>query len=295
MEIAWFILINVRFVWSEEDPEFVLINKEPEPDPEDPSKLIYTEDPVILHTPTGRIINYIEDEKYGIRLFWQPSLKDGEDVDPEKAQFLPLGYDEFFGREVAVKKENIWMRLVLAVENACKPLFDKLEKWTEEKKKASEMKMKLIEKELELVEAELCLEEALEDMDEELKRREKEEEKKVEMGLQEEEDTSALPNQFETSAVEEEEKKEEEDDEEEEEEEEDDDDAAPSSFGSVTADQDPTKNDQKGNKPGKSPFSSSSLSFASSSLVSGVSSNFSWIIFYIIVVYNYKRHQKKDG
>ena len=233
------------------------------------------------------IINYVEDEKYGIRLFWQPPLKDGEDVDLEKVQFLPLGYDEFFGRDVAVKKESIWMRLVLAVENACKPLFDKLEKWTEEKKKASEMKMKLIEKELELVEAELCLEEALEDMDEELKRREKEEEKKVEMGLQEEEDTSALPNQFETPTVEEEEKKEEEDDEEEEEEEEDDDDVAPSSFGSVTADQDPTKNDQKGNKPGKSPFSSSSLSFASSSLVSGVSSNFSWIIFYIIVVYNY--------
>ncbi|KAK9985337.1 hypothetical protein SO802_030288 [Lithocarpus litseifolius] len=119
------------------------------------------------------IINYVEDEKYGVRLFWQPPLKDGDDVDPEKARFLPLGYDEFFGREVAVKKENIWMRLVLAVENACKPLFDKLEKWTEEKKKASEMKMKLIEKELELVEAELCLEEALEDMDEELKRRER--------------------------------------------------------------------------------------------------------------------------
>uniref|UniRef100_A0A2N9GCA8 MORN repeat-containing protein n=1 Tax=Fagus sylvatica TaxID=28930 RepID=A0A2N9GCA8_FAGSY len=242
---------ELEYWWSkDESPEFVLINKELEPDPEDPSKLIYTEDPLLLHTPTGRLINFVEDEKYGIRLFWQPPLKDGEDVDPEKAQFLPLGYDEFFGRDVAVKKESIWMRLVLAVENACKPLFDKLEKWTEEKKKAGEMKMKLIEKELELVEAELCLEEALEDMDDELKRREKEEEKKEEM-------------------VEEEEEKEEEDDEEEEEDEDDD---APSSFGSVTADQDPTKKDQKGNKPGKSPFSSSSLSFASSGLVSGIPS-----------------------
>lgn len=162
-----------------------------------------------------------------------------------------------------MKKQNFWMGLVSGVENACKPVLDKVEKWTEEKRKASEMKMKLIEKELELIEAELRLEEVIEDMDEELKRREKEEEK-VEMGLQKEEDTSALANQDEKPLVEEDE----------EEEEEDEDDVAPSSFGSVTADQDATKNGQKGNKPGKSPFSTSSLAFASSSFVSGVSSEF---------------------
>ncbi|KAG6692220.1 hypothetical protein I3842_10G103700 [Carya illinoinensis] len=251
--------------WSKDHfPEFVLINKEPEPDPKDPSKLIYTEDPLILHTPTGRLINYIEDEKYGLRLFWQPPLKDGEDIDPEKVQFLPLGYDEFFGRDVSEKKENIWMRIILALENTFKPWYDKVEKWAEEKKKASEMKMKVIEKELELIEAELCLEEAIEDMDEELKMREKEEEKKVEVDLQDEEDTSALNNQDERSALEQEEEVEEE------EEDEDDVDVAPSSFGSVGTDKDLTKNNQKGNKPGKSPFSTSSLSFASSSLISGV-------------------------
>lgn len=215
-------------------------------------------------------------------MFWQPPLKDGEDVDPEKAQFLPLGFDEFFGKDVIVKKESIWMRLVLAVENACKPLFEKVDKWTEEKKKAGEMKMKVIEKELELIEAELCLEEAIEDMDDDLKMREKEEEKKVEMGLLEEEDTSALANQDERSAVEEEAVEEEEEEEE--------DDVEPSSFGSVTADQDTGRNGQKGKKPGEPPFSTSSLSFASSSLVSGVSSNFSCYYFLLLIA---KLVQKK--
>lgn len=220
-------------------------------------------------------------------MFWQPPLKDGEDVDPEKAQFLPLGFDEFFGKEEIVKKESIWMRLVLAVENACKPLFEKLEKWTEEKTKACKMKMEVIEKELELIEAELCLEETIEDMDDDLKMREKEEEKKVEMGLEEEEDTSALANQDdERSAVEKEaveEEEEEEDAVEEEEEEEEEEDVEPSSFGSVAADQDTGRNGQKGKKPGEPPFSTSSLSFASSSLVSGVSSNFSSYYFLLLI------------
>ncbi|CAK9181266.1 unnamed protein product, partial [Ilex paraguariensis] len=153
------------------------------------------------------IINYVDDEEYGVRLFWQPPLNDGDDVDPEKVQFLPLGFDEFYGRDVSMKKENILMRLVTAVENACKPMFDKLEKWTEEKKKAGEMKMELLEKEIELVEAELCLKEAIEDMDEELKRMQKEEEKKVEKGLQDEEDIifPEPDNQFEKTEADEEE------------------------------------------------------------------------------------------
>ncbi|KDP34372.1 hypothetical protein JCGZ_11255 [Jatropha curcas] len=255
---------ELEYWWSkDEDPEFVILNKEPEPDPEDPSKLIYTEDPVILHTRTGRIINFIEDEEHGVRLFWQPPLEDGEDVDPEKVQFLPLGFDEFYGKETVVEKENIWQRLITAVENACKPVFDKLEKWTEEKKKAGEMKIKLLEEELALAEAELSLEEAIEDMDEELKMQEKEEEEKAAMDLQEEEDTSASPTQDQKPMAEEEEEGEEEEDEDEE-------DFTPSSFGSVTRDEGPTKKDQKGNGPGETPFSSCTLSFASSSILSSV-------------------------
>lgn len=191
-------------------------------------------------------------------------------MDPEKAHFLPLGYDEFFGREKIAGKEGFLVRLVLAVENALKPLFDKIDKWTEEQKKNSEMKKKALEKELELVEAELQLEEAVADLDELLRREEKEEEKKAEMGLPDEEDTADGTIQEGASRIAEEEVEEEE--EQEEEDEEDEDYGAQSSFGSI--EEEKTTDHQKGNKPGKSPFSTSSLSFASSSLVSGVSYDF---------------------
>ncbi|XP_038992811.1 LOW QUALITY PROTEIN: protein TIC 100-like [Hibiscus syriacus] len=259
---------ELEYWWSkDETPEFILINKEPEPDPEDPSKLIYTEDPLILHTPTGRLINYIEDEEHGVRLFWQPPLKVGEEIDEKEIQFLPLGFDEFYGREVIQKRDNIWKRLITAIENALKPGFDKLEKWTEEKRKAGALKMELIEKELDHIEAELCLEEAIEDLDEELKKKEEEEEKKMKMGLlEDEEDTSVAFNQEDKvipkddveKGVNEEEEEEDDDDD-------DDDDVTPSSFGSVAS-------DQKGKKPREPPFFSSSLSFASCSLVSAVPS-----------------------
>ena len=204
-------------------------------------------------------------------------------MDPEKAQFLPLGFDEFYGRDVSTEEDNKWKRLVKAVENACKPMLEKLEKWSEEKKKEKEMKRKLLEAELEFAEAELCLEEAIEDMDEALKMKEKEEEKKMERGFQEEEDTFTLSLQDENVSsenVDEERDGEREGkgegrgEEEEEDGEEEDEEDSPSSFGTVIQDQGLTKNDQKGNKPGKSPFSTSSLAFASSSLISMVSSDF---------------------
>lgn len=249
---------ELEYWWSkDQNPEFVLLNKEPEPDSEDPTKLIYTEDPLILHTPTGRIINYVDDEEHGIRLFWQPA--EGEDVDPKDLQFLPLGFDEFYGRGVPVKQENLWTRIVSGVEKAINPTLEKIEKWTEEQKKAGEMKMKLIEKELELVEAELCLEEAIEDEEEELKMIEREEEKKLEKGLQEEGNIASpeITNEDEKGL---EPEQDQEDEEEDEEEDEDEDEVAPSSFGSVI-------DDKKKNHNGKSPFSSTSLSFASSSLL----------------------------
>ncbi|XP_009616747.1 protein TIC 100 isoform X2 [Nicotiana tomentosiformis] len=257
---------ELEYWWSKDQkPEFILLNKEPEPDPEDPSKLVYTEDPVILHTPTGRIINYVEDEEHGVRLFWQPPVKEGEDVDPDKVEFLPLGFDEFYGRGGAVQSDNVWKRFVTSVENTCKPMFEKLEKWTEEKKKAGEVKIELLKKELELAEAELSLKEAMEDMDDELKRMQEEEEKKVEMGIQEEDDillSEPTDNVEKTWA----EKKE---DEEEEEEEEDEEEVTASSFGSV----DNLSSAKKDGKTGNAPFGASSLSFAACSLVSAVPSN----------------------
>lgn len=208
----------------------------------------------------------MEDEEHGVRLFWQPPVKEGEDVDPDKVEFLPLGFDEFYGRGGAVKSDNVWKRFVTSVENACKPMFDKLEKWTEEKKKAGEMKIELLKKELELAEAELSLKEALEDMDDELKRMQEEEEKKAEMGTQEEDDIvpSEPTDELEKTWME---KKE---DEEEDDEEEDEEEVTASSFGSVD-NQSSAKSDKKDSKSGKAPFGASSLSFAACSLVPTVS------------------------
>lgn len=263
------IFATTFLVYNKDPTEFILINKEPEPDPKDPSKLIYTEDPLILHEPTGRIINYVDDEEHGIRLFWQPALKEGEDLDPEKVQFLPLGFDEFYGRKVVEKKETFLERLLKSVENTYNSVLEKLKKWAEEKKKASETKIELLNLEIELKEAELCLKEAIEDMDEELKLMQKEEEKKVELGLQDDGDVllSEPTEEVEkTTKAKEEEYEEEGGDEEEVEDEED---VMSSSFGSV--EEQDSKTDQKGKGAGKSPFAALFLSFGASGLLSVVS------------------------
>ncbi|CAI9105547.1 OLC1v1004486C2 [Oldenlandia corymbosa var. corymbosa] len=260
---------ELEYWWAkDEKPEFVLVNKEPEPDPKDPSKLIYTEDPLILHTPTGRIINYVEDDEHGIRLFWQPAVKEGEDVEPEKTEFLPLGFDEFYGREVIVKKESFVERLLKSVDNAFKPVLEKLQKWAEEKKKVSESKIELLNLELELKEAELCLKEAIEDMDEQLKMMQKEEEKKVDLGMQDEGDILPSEPTEEVQKTEAREEEYEEEDGGEEEVEDEEEDATPSSFGSVEGQG--SANDQKKRGAGSPPFAASSLSFGASSLLNTV-------------------------
>jgi hypothetical protein len=82
------------------------------------------------------------------------------------------------------------------------------------------------------------------------------------LGLRDEDDTTSVAKQDEKARVVEEE---------EEDDEEDEDDIAPSSFGSIEQEQ---KTDQESGKPGKSPFSTTSLTFASSSLISAVSYDF---------------------
>ncbi|WOL15516.1 protein TIC 100 isoform X2 [Canna indica] len=252
---------ELEYWWSKDnnDTEFVLINKEPEPDPEDPSKLIYTEDPLIYHTPTGRIINYVEDEKYGVRLFWQPLVKKEEDVDPDKAKFLPLGYDEFYGRSapVEVEKKGGLRGMIASVQNIVKPFFDRLEHWAEEKKKTSEIKLELIEKELELIEAEISLEEALEDLDMELKRKQEEEEKRAVAGKDQD---GSFASAVKDEAVSDNDEEEDDDDVE----------VEPTSFGTVTQGKADNDTNPKDNKPGKSPFSSLSLSITSPALLAMV-------------------------
>ncbi|KAL9247396.1 hypothetical protein vseg_020832 [Gypsophila vaccaria] len=262
--------------WWENDapPEFVFLNKEPEPDPNDPSKLIYTTDPVILHTPTGRIINYIFDEEYGVRLFWQPILEEGEDIDPSKVEFLPLGFDEFFGREDEEPQEGFVKRLVCSIENALKPWFDKIEKWSEEQKEASRIRRELLDEEFKLMEAELTLEESLQELEDLIKLEEKlEAEASVEPEASDDsvkEDVTVSPSplhQEQKDSPPVDTKEEDGDEEDEEEEEDEDDDLAPSSFGSVV---DTGSTKDKKNEPGKSPFAA--LSIASSGLLSAVPS-----------------------
>ncbi|KAH6773063.1 MORN Occupation and Recognition repeat-containing protein [Perilla frutescens var. hirtella] len=256
---------ELEYWWSNyEEPEFVLMNKEPEPDPENPSQLIYDEDPVIVHTPTGRIIDYVDDEEHGIRLFWQPPKKEGKDANPDEADFLPLGFDEFYGREVIVPPDSWWIGLVKSMESKGTTVLDGLGKWAEDKKKARETKLELLKKEIELVEAESDLKETIEDLDEELKMMQKEEENKSEEVVEEEEETSISEpaSQTEQTHPGAEEEDEEEDQEEE-------DDVTASSFGSAEG-QSSTNNDQKGNGFGKSTFAASSLTFGSSNLVSSV-------------------------
>ncbi|KAK1409979.1 hypothetical protein QVD17_36510 [Tagetes erecta] len=288
---------ELEYWWeNDESPEFVLLNKEPEPDPEDPSKLVQPEDPVILHTPTGRIIDYVDDEEHGIRLFWQPPVKEGEEVDPSKVEFLPLGDEELFERD----DRNFLERWLTSVQDKCKVMLENLEKRAEEKKKESDAKFEIIETEIEIAEAESELKEIIKEMDDELKRLEKEEEKKMEMELEAEAEAeaedAAEDEPIETSEdvsqvevkvdeVKEDDIKEDEvdvddnneddDDEEEEEEDNDDDDDenTPPSFGSVINDQGPAIKDPNSKKSGRSsPFAASSVQFGSLGLTSMVPS-----------------------
>ncbi|KAL8247240.1 hypothetical protein R6Q59_008456 [Mikania micrantha] len=270
---------ELEYWWENEEstPEFILLNKEPEPDPEDPSKLVYTEDPVILHTPTGRIIDYVDDEEHGIRLFWQPPLKDDEEVDPSKFEFLPLGDEELFERD----DRNALERMLTSVQEKCKLMLENLEKRIEEKKKESDTKLKLLETEIEIVEAESELKEIIKEMDDELKRLEKEEEKKMEMELELEaeaeaedvDETDEKPEEISRVEVKFDDVKEEDDgnDEEEEDEDDDDDENTPPSFGSVIKNQDSAIKDQKSKNGGtSSPFAASSMQFGSLGLASMV-------------------------
>lgn len=191
----------------------------------------------------------MEDEEHGVRLFWQPHLEDGEDVNPEKAEFLPLGFDEFYGQVApGAKKESKLGSMITSLENKLKPLFDRLDNWVEEKKKTTEMNQKLIEKELEFIEAEICLEEALEDMENALKMKQKEEEKRAASEMDSDQ-APAEAGQDEADSEDEEE-----------------DGGPPTSFGMVGQ----GENNKGDDKPGKSPFSSLSMSLASCTPVSMV-------------------------
>lgn len=60
---------------------------------------------VLLHVPTGQIINWATDDEGKVRMFLQPLTKDGS-VDPELALPLPLGAKEFYGEKATADDEE---------------------------------------------------------------------------------------------------------------------------------------------------------------------------------------------
>lgn len=79
--------------------EFIVLGNDPSwALQHDPDNLLRTkpecQGEVLLHVPTGQIINWITDPEGNVRMFLQPFREDGT-VDPEAAVMLPLGFDEF--------------------------------------------------------------------------------------------------------------------------------------------------------------------------------------------------------
>lgn len=55
---------------------------------------------VLLHVPSGQLINWAEDDEGKLRFFIQPIVEDGS-VDPELVIPLPMGTKQFFGEQAS--------------------------------------------------------------------------------------------------------------------------------------------------------------------------------------------------
>ncbi|KAL3682761.1 hypothetical protein R1sor_000783 [Riccia sorocarpa] len=147
---------ELEYEWQKDDEFVLLSNKDSDPMYQDPANLHPDmEGEILLHTPTGQLINWAEDKDGNLRFFIQPITEDGE-IRPELAVPLPLGFDEFMGEVDSEGKMIDESRRNLTIEERLK-----LEK--EDKKKEKQ----------ELFQAEL----------EEIKRKGDEEIKKLERDL----------------------------------------------------------------------------------------------------------------
>jgi hypothetical protein len=91
-------LPGFKFVYVLPDDEFIVLsNRDSNPMKQNPENLDpEVEGDILLHTPSGRLINWAEDHEGNLRFFIQPFEEDGE-VRPENVIPLPLGFDEFMG------------------------------------------------------------------------------------------------------------------------------------------------------------------------------------------------------
>jgi hypothetical protein len=110
---------------------------------------------VLLHVPTGRIINWIQDKQGRLRFFFTPLLEKGEAIDPSAAIPLPLGFDEYMKDETEdspkdVKPKNFFQRFKEAweknkeeYEQERKEKREELEKKWKEEDRVAEIRQKL--------------------------------------------------------------------------------------------------------------------------------------------------------
>ncbi|KAL2644497.1 hypothetical protein R1flu_012084 [Riccia fluitans] len=130
---------ELEYDWQKDDEFVVLSNRDSDPMYQDPANLHPDmEGEILLHVPTGQLINWAEDKDGHLRFFIQPITEDGE-IRPELAVPLPLGFDEFMGEVDSEGRKIDESRRNLTIEERLK-----LEK--EDKKKEKE---KLFQEELE--------------------------------------------------------------------------------------------------------------------------------------------------
>eukprot|EP00250_Pteridium_aquilinum_P015613 c22673_g4_i2 orf=824-3472(-) len=111
---------ELEYMWSQDD-EYVLLGNTPSAMLElNPENLERASDElqgeVLLHVPTGRIINWTTDAEGQLRFFYQPITENGE-VIPEAIVPIPLGFDEYMKEEEDVnekassKKKSFFQRV----------------------------------------------------------------------------------------------------------------------------------------------------------------------------------------
>lgn len=130
---------ELEYMWQQED-EFVLLGNQPSAmldlNPENvarASKDLQGE--VLLHVPSGRIINWITDAEGKLRFFFQPITENGE-VIPEAIIPLRQGFDEYMKDEKDdtedAGKKNFFQRLKEAWAESSEEAREKRERKKEE-------------------------------------------------------------------------------------------------------------------------------------------------------------------
>lgn len=130
-----FLLISHGCCTAADDEFVVLSNRDSDPMMQDPANLDpEVEGDILLHVPTGQLINWAEDKDGNLRFFVQPVTEDGV-IRPELAVPLPLGFDEFMGEVDSEGNKIDESRRNLTIEER-----QKLEK--EDKKKEKDRRLK---------------------------------------------------------------------------------------------------------------------------------------------------------